>query len=56
MSVIATIKIVTGILIYCTIYIHPRNKKWITVVKYISTIKWAFLFMLIFTNKINFFI
>ena len=51
-GVIATAKVVMGILTYYNIYIQPRNREWITAVKYISAIGWALLFMLIFAGKV----
>ena len=53
MGVIATVKVITGILMYHTIHIQPGNREWITTVKYISTVGWALSSMLIFASKIH---
>ena len=53
MGVIVTVKVVTGILTYCTVYIQPRNREWITAVECISTVGWALLSMLIFASKVH---
>jgi len=52
MGVIATAKVVIGTLTHHTVYIQPRNREWITAVKYISAVGWALLFMLIFASKV----
>ena len=55
-GVIATAKVIIGILTYCTIYIQPRNRKWITTVKCISAIKQALPSIFIFAGKVHLFI
>ena len=52
MGVIATVKVVTGILTHRTVYIQPGNRKWITAVKCISAVGWALPSMLIFAGKV----
>ena len=53
MGVIATAKVVTGILMHCTVHIQPGNREWITAVEYISATGWALPFMLIFAGKVH---
>ena len=56
MGVIAIAKVVTETLTHHTIHIQPRNREWITAVKYISATGWALLFILIFAGKVHIFI
>ena len=38
MGVIATVKVIMGTSTHHTIHIQPRNREWITAVKYISAV------------------
>ena len=53
MGVIATAKVVMGILTHCTVYIQPGNREQITAVKCISAVKQALPSILIFAGKVH---
>jgi hypothetical protein len=52
MGVIVIAKVITETSTHYTIHIRPRNREWITTVKYISATEWVLSSMLIFAGKV----